>query len=151
ICLPDIDGWRVLERLKNDVATRHIPVCVISTEEARERSLELGALSFVAKPIQTKEVLERSLAELRDFVSRPVKALLVVAADPARRERLLEAIGNGAVHATAVDTARGALDVLRQRRTDCLVLDSDLPDMTTAAFADEVARDPALADFPVIV
>ena len=61
IYLPDIDGWRVLERLKNDVDTRHIPVCVISTEEARERGLKLGAMAFVAKPIQTKETLERTL------------------------------------------------------------------------------------------
>ena len=45
IFLPDIDGWRVLDRLKNDVATRHIPVCVISTEEARERALSSGALA----------------------------------------------------------------------------------------------------------
>ena len=55
ICLPDIDGWRVLERLKNDIDTRHIPVCVISTDEARERALSSGALAFVAKPIQTRE------------------------------------------------------------------------------------------------
>ena len=41
ICLPDIDGWRVLDRLKNDMTTRHIPVCVISTEEARERGRQL--------------------------------------------------------------------------------------------------------------
>ena len=65
ICLPDIDGWRVLERLKNDVNTRHIPVCVISTEEARERGLKLGAMAVVSKPIQTKEVLERTLDAVR--------------------------------------------------------------------------------------
>ena len=35
ICLPDIDGWRVIDRLKNDMRTRHIPVCVISTEEVQ--------------------------------------------------------------------------------------------------------------------
>ena len=61
ICLPDIDGWRVLERLKNDLDTRHIPVCVISTEEARERALTPGAMAVVDKPIQTKEVLEQAL------------------------------------------------------------------------------------------
>ena len=52
--LPDIDGWRVLTRLKNDAATRHIPVIVISTDDARERALHSGALSFVGKPIQNK-------------------------------------------------------------------------------------------------
>ena len=46
ICLPDIDGWRVLERLKNDIQTRHIPVCVISTEEARDRAWRLGTLGL---------------------------------------------------------------------------------------------------------
>ena len=61
IFLPDIDGWRVLERLKNDVATRHIPVCVISTDEARERALASGALAFVAKPIQTRDTLDELL------------------------------------------------------------------------------------------
>ena len=56
--LPDIDGWRVLHRLKNDAATRHIPVAVISTDESRDKALNAGAHSFVAKPIQSKEVLE---------------------------------------------------------------------------------------------
>ena len=57
-------GWRVLERLKNDLYTRHIPIYIVSTEEARERSLDLGALGFVPKPIKTKEVLEAmSVAE----------------------------------------------------------------------------------------
>ena len=44
ICLPDIDGWRVLERLKNDLQTRHIPVCVISTEEDSRRGLGRAGL-----------------------------------------------------------------------------------------------------------
>src|SRR5207244_6251243 len=51
IYLPDIEGWRVLERLKYDVTTRHIPVCVISTDESRDRALGSGALAFVSKPI----------------------------------------------------------------------------------------------------
>jgi CheY-like chemotaxis protein len=151
ICLPDIDGWRVLERLKNGIHTRHIPVCVISTEEARERSLKLGALSFLAKPVQTKEALERTLEALRDFVNRPVKDLLVVAGDPARRERMLEWIGNGAVQAAAVGTGGDALALLRQRRVDCVVLDPDLPDMPPEAFADGLAQEPALADLPLVV
>ena len=59
IYLPDIDGWRVLDRLKNDLATRHIPVCVISTDDARERALQAGAIGFLAKPMQSKDVRRR--------------------------------------------------------------------------------------------
>jgi len=66
--LPDIDGWRrVLDRLKNDVVTRHIPVCVISTDEARDRALASGVLAFVAKPIQSRDTLDALLGRIADF------------------------------------------------------------------------------------
>jgi CheY-like chemotaxis protein len=151
IFLPDIDGWRVLERLKNDTATRHIPVCVISTEEARERSLRLGALAMVPKPIKTRETLELALENLRDFVTRPVKELLVVAKDAAKRQGVLDLIGNGDVRARGADTGRAAVEAIRGRQVDCVVLDPDLPDMTVAALAEELAGEPALTDFPVVV
>src|SRR5262249_10304877 len=80
IFLPDIEGWRVLDRLKKDLATRHIPVCVISTDDARTRALASGALNFVAKPIQSRDTLDALLDHLNDFLGRAVKSLLV--ADP---------------------------------------------------------------------
>ena len=67
IFLPDIDGWRVLERLKNDLATRHLPVCVISTDEARRRALASGAIAFLAKPIQSRDVLDGMLRPSDEF------------------------------------------------------------------------------------
>ena len=67
IHLPDIDGWRVLERLKNDLATRHIPVCVISTDESRERAFGAGRSPSSAKPIQNREMLDELLEHLSDY------------------------------------------------------------------------------------
>ena len=72
--LPDINGWRVLDRLKNDAATRHIPVAIISTDESREQALDAGAYSFVAKPIQSKEVLDSLLASLNAVRAAPREA-----------------------------------------------------------------------------
>ena len=60
INLPDIDGWRVLDRLKDDVATRHIPVQLITTEEERERGLRMGAMGALAKPLKTRETLDQA-------------------------------------------------------------------------------------------
>ena len=60
IFLPDIEGWRVLERLKNDPQTRHIPVAVISTDESRDRALSSGAFQFLTKPIHSKEKINAS-------------------------------------------------------------------------------------------
>jgi CheY-like chemotaxis protein len=58
IVLPDMEGWRVMDRLKHDLSTRHIPICVVSTEDARERAFAAGSLSFLTKPIQSKDVLD---------------------------------------------------------------------------------------------
>ena len=150
ICLPDIDGWRVLERLKNDLNTRHLPICVISTEEARERALKLGAMVVVDKPIQTKEVLEQALDAVARAVSRPVKDVVVIGDEGVRR-RVREALGDGAARSIEAAGGREALEALRQGRPDAVVLNPALPDMTVAAWAEEVAREPALADLPVIV
>ena len=70
ISLPDIDGWRVLERLKNDIAHRHIPVHVISTEDAGERALHAGARRFLAKPIQSKDLVDRLLDDIKRYAQR---------------------------------------------------------------------------------
>jgi CheY-like chemotaxis protein len=122
IFLPDIEGWRVLERLKADVATRHIPVCVISTEEARRRALVSGALAFLAKPIKSRDLLDKLLAQLDDFVSRKKRNLLVVEPDAKRRDKILAALDvDDVVVETAPDGA-AALGMLKQHKVDCLVV-----------------------------
>ena len=97
IFLPDIDGWRVLDRLKHDPQTRHIPVSVISTDESRERALNAGAFSFLSKPIQTKEMIDALEDQVTAFTQRHEKQLLVVTPDAERRNWLVEYLAARAV------------------------------------------------------
>ncbi len=127
--LPDGDGWIVLDRLKHDPRTRHIPVHVISGESGhRERSLRFGAISYLQKPV-TREAIDAALIQTRDFVSRPVKQLLLIEDDATQRDSLKQLIGNGDVATTAVATGAAALAALSQERFDCIVLDLGLPDI----------------------
>jgi CheY-like chemotaxis protein len=151
ICLPDIDGWRVIERLKNDIQTRHVPVCVISTEEVRERSFRAGARGFIPKPIRTKEDLERGVARLKEFAVRPARNLLVVSPDAKVIGEVVNLLDGGTVRATKAAAGREALEALRRQPADCVVVDQDLQDMTSEAFAAELAQDPALSEVPLIV
>ncbi len=151
IFLPDIEGWRVLDRLKNDLATRHIPVCVVSTDEARERALNAGALTFVTKPIQSKDTLDALLDYLNDFVNRSMKSLLLVEQDAPRREQMLERLPTHDIQVTTVADGRAALQMLRERRIDCMVVSSELPDLTPEALAQGLAELPASGPLPVIV
>src|SRR6185369_9269127 len=68
INLPDIDGWRVLARLKDDPATRHIPVHLITTEDERERGLRMGAIGALTKPLKSKEALGEVFSRVKTFI-----------------------------------------------------------------------------------
>jgi len=149
--LPVLDGWAILDRLKHDPRTRHIPVHVIAADaNGRRRGLQAGAIAFLEKPIE-RDDLAAALANARDFIDRRVKSLLVVEDDDAQRAAIVSLIGNGDVHSTAVGTAREALALLRAERFDCMVLDLGLPDMTGFEFIDKVKNELHLADLPIIV
>jgi HAMP domain-containing protein/signal transduction histidine kinase/CheY-like chemotaxis protein len=135
IFLPDIEGWRVLERLKNDMVTRHIPVCVISTDEGRGRAYSSGALAFVAKPIQTKDALDELVALLKDYANRPVKHLLVVEQDGGQRERIRKRLAAPDIEISFTSTGEDALHVLDKQPIDCMVLSPTLPHEMMEEFA----------------
>jgi HAMP domain-containing protein/signal transduction histidine kinase/DNA-binding response OmpR family regulator len=151
IYLPDIDGWRVLDRLKNDVASRHVPVCVISTDEARERALASGSLAFLAKPIQSGDVLDGLLATIDEFVGRPMKSLLVVEPDARRRGQVLESVAADDIQVTAVGDGAAALQMLRERRVDCVVLGPQAVGIADGIRAADVGRTDGVTRLPVIV
>ncbi|TMA95908.1 MAG: response regulator, partial [Deltaproteobacteria bacterium] len=150
ICLPDVNGWRILHELKRDLTTRHIPVHVMSVQEKLEEGLACGALGVAVKPL-TRAALEAAFARLEDCVNRPVKNLLLIEDDQVQRERLVELIGNGDVHTTAVTTAGEALAALRDQRFDCTVVDLGLPDMDGVEFIEQLRQEPEHGDSPLIV
>jgi CheY-like chemotaxis protein len=129
--LPVLDGWTVLDRLKHDARTRHIPVHLISGSDidARPRALKQGALAFLQKPV-SPEALAEALGAVKGFVERRVRNLLIVEDDDNQRKALVELIGNGDVVTTAVGSAEESLNLLRTQHFDCMVLDLGLPDMT---------------------
>ncbi|HTS20772.1 MAG TPA: response regulator, partial [Casimicrobiaceae bacterium] len=127
IFLPDIDGWRVIDRLKHDVQTRHIPVAVVSTDESRERALNAGAFAFLAKPIQRKEVLDALLERVLKFIQRTPKSLLAVTSDDARRDWLVGYLGADDVRVTVSAGYEAAVGMIEGKAVDCLVVDASLP------------------------
>ena len=151
IFLPDIDGWRVLDRLKHDTRTRHIPVAVVSTDEARERALSVGAFSVFAKPIQGKETLDTLLDQLTAFVQRSEKSLLVVTADDVRGKWLVEYLGADDVHVTVAPGYDAAVAILAAKRVDCMVVDASLPAPIADAVSMSAGGDLRLDSLPIVL
>jgi CheY-like chemotaxis protein len=153
IFLPDIEGWRVLERLKSNLATRHLPVCVISTDDARRRALASGAIAFLAKPIQSREVLDDMLKYLNDFVSRSTRQVLVVEPDAERCAEIRSLVASEDVVVEAASDEEAAIAFLAAGRPDCLVVNpavSRLPERLTAN-GESNGNGHARPQFPVIV
>ncbi len=150
IALPDMEGWTVLDRLKHDRVTRHIPVHIISGDEETARGLRLGAFAQMQKPV-SKESLDEAFAKISGFLERSNKSLLVVEDNEQQRHAIVELIGETDVEITAVGTGAEALQLLAARRFDCMVLDLGLPDMSGFDFINKMKNELGVSDVPIVV
>jgi signal transduction histidine kinase/CheY-like chemotaxis protein len=126
IHLPDIEGWRVLDRLKNDPQTRHVPVAVVSTDDARERSHASGAYAFLEKPVQSEAQIGALLDRIKAFATRSESKLLAASPDPARLEWLASYLGGTDVRVLTALTAAKARELAATQDVDAVVWDPAL-------------------------
>jgi CheY-like chemotaxis protein len=140
----------VLSRLKNDITVRHIPVHVISTEEARNRALDSGARRFVAKPLQSRKAVDQVLEEVWSYATSDLRKLLLVEPDAARLAQVSEYLGKlENVQVIPVTDAQRAAAMLREGAVDCAVVNPDTPDLDLAAVMEDV-RERHVSPPPVI-
>ncbi len=153
INLLDMQGWRVLERLKNDDTTRHIPVCIISTEDSRDRALESAAMAFIAKPLESGDVLDALLDKFIEFTDRKKKTILLIEADVARREVIMQAIGDEEVEIVATKTRKAAIkEIHKKRPVDCIIASPQQIDVVQElTSADDDGGSAVLTRMPVII
>ncbi|PYJ08596.1 MAG: hypothetical protein DME25_01040 [Verrucomicrobia bacterium] len=150
VFLPDMLGWTVLNHLKLDPATRHIPVQIVSIEAEQQHGLAHGAFAYVVKPATT-EGIEASFIRLREFAQPHTKRLLIVEDNEVERQAVVGLLGHDDIEITAVGTGGEAFAALLDRPFDCAVLDLRLPDMTGFELLDKIQAEPALRALPIIV
>jgi CheY-like chemotaxis protein len=151
IGLPHLDGWRLLDRLKSDLGTRHIPVAIISANDEAQRGLKMGSLRFCTKPV-SREQVDEAVAGLRGFVERTKRQVLVLEDDPAQQMSIAELIRNPKVQVTPAGDAETALALMAQQQFDCLVLDLRLPGRISGnQLLEEIQRQPRYRDLATVV
>jgi CheY-like chemotaxis protein len=150
IFLPDMLGWTVLARLKQDSSTRHIPVQIVTVEEERHQSIERGAFAYLAKPATTESIAE-ALQRIKDYTLPRVKRLLVIEDDAGERMSIEELIRHDDVAIDTVGSGSEALEALRSGQYDCAVLDLRLPDMSGFELLERIKESPLLQNMPIVV
>jgi len=150
VFLPDMLGWTVLNHLKQDPQTRHIPVQMLTLDEDWHHGLSRGAFSFVTKPTTT-EGLEAALTRIKEYASPRRKRLLIVEDNPAEQLSIKTLLGDNDIDVTVAATGEEALSLVNEQQFDCVVLDLRLPDMSGFDILEQLRENRNLSELPVVV
>ena len=148
--LPDHSGLSVLDRLKRDARTRHIPVHVVSAGDYAHAALSLGAVGYMLKPVKRDDLVD-AFKNLVSRLDNQVRRVLIVEDDAVQRDAVSRLLMGHDVECVAVGTAAECLEHLRSQTFDCMVLDLSLPDATGYSLLETLSQEEAYAFPPVIV
>ena len=150
IRLPDSSGLSVLQQLKDNPATRHIPVHVVSSMDNAGEALHLGAIGYALKPT-SREQLEEVFRKLQQKSAQQIKRVLLVEDDERQRDSVVSLIADADVKIDAVGTGEEALALLRTEIFDCMIIDLKLPDMQGNELLEQMSHEDLFSFPPVIV
>ncbi|MEJ5127475.1 response regulator [Comamonas sp. MYb21] len=150
INLPDFSGLGVLDQLKRNPSTRHIPVHIVSVADYSQEALVRGALGYALKPVQREE-LAQALKRLEAKFTQNIHRVLLVEDDERQRDSVHSLLGNSEVDVVCAGTATQALEYLAQGTYDCMIMDLNLPDMSGFALLERMSEQDGVSFPPVIV
>lgn len=148
--LPQVDGWTVMEKLKDDPETRHIPVHFVSGADSHRDAKKMGAIGYSLKPVSIGELGE-AFHKIEQFISREVKKLLVVSDSEAHREKVMEILANEQVEISVAETRADALQQLKRQAHQCIMLDAALEQDTGLELLKPLRAEEGLLQIPIIV
>ncbi|KIG10164.1 response regulator [Caballeronia concitans] len=150
IGLPDQSGLTVLEWLKHDPLTRHIPIHIVSATDHADVALHLGAIGYTLKP-SARDELAQAIRKLEARSSQGMRRVLVVEDDPALRQSIHALLASETVNIVEAGSIAQALEQLRRASFDCIVMDLALPDGSGYELLEKVSTSGEFASPPVIV
>ncbi|MDQ0321960.1 CheY-like chemotaxis protein/signal transduction histidine kinase/CHASE3 domain sensor protein [Pararhizobium capsulatum DSM 1112] len=148
--LPDQSGLSVLDRLKRDVRTRHIPIHIVSADDHSATAFSLGAIGYALKPVKREQLVE-VLQKLEDKLSQRVHRVLIVEDNDVQREAVAKLLTSHDVETVAAGTAAECLRLLKEQTFDCMVLDLSLPDASGYQLLETLSQNHEHSFPPVIV
>jgi len=148
--LPDQSGLSVLDQIKRDPATRHIPIHMISVDDHVQTALELGAVGYALKPV-AREELVAAFAKVEEKLQTRARRILVVEDDDTLRESIALLLQADDVEITMCGTVAQALEQVAAHTFDCMVMDLMLPDASGYDLLEQMASGGKYAFPPVIV
>ncbi len=144
--LPQLDGWSVMERLKDKPETRHIPVHFISAYEQSQEAKQMGAIGYLHKPVNMEQLGE-SFKKIKDFLAKIVKNLLILVNKSEQGQKIIDLVSSENVETRLAQSNAEALQHLNKATFECIILDVD----EGFQLLEELYQDERLSQIPVII
>ena len=148
VFMPDMDGWSVLQAIKQDAELSHIPVIMMTISDEKQKGFTLGASGYLTKPVDRAQ-LAQLLHRFKTMAGTP--RVLIVEDDLNAREMMRRLLVGEGWGVSVAANGREALDRLTAESTNLILLDLMMPEMDGFEFLAEFRKNPKFASTPVIV
>lgn len=150
IQLPVMDGWQVMDEIKNNPKTRHIPVHIMSSLEVKKESLSKGAIDFINKPIAIEQI-GQMFRKIEDALTRNPKKVLIVEENPKHATALSYFLSNFNIISEIKNNVEDSIHALMSDNVNCVILDMGVPDDTGYATLEAIKQKEGLENLPIII
>jgi len=148
--LPIKSGWEVLEELKSNIQTKHIPVHIMSSHKLKQESLLKGAVDFLDKPVAFDKIPE-VFVRIEHIISKESQKVLIIEDNPKHAKALAFYLESYSINSEIKSEVSEGLVALNKENVDCVILDMGIPDKQAYEILDGVKKSPGLENIPVIV
>lgn len=148
--LPVKSGWEILEELKNDPHTKHIPVHIMSSHKLRQESLLKGAVEFLDKPVAFEKIPEIFM-RIEHIINKEAQKVLIIEDNPKHAKALAYFLESYNINSEIKSEVSDGLEALNKNEIDCVILDMGIPDKHAYEILEGVKKTPGLENLPVIV
>jgi signal transduction histidine kinase/DNA-binding response OmpR family regulator/CHASE3 domain sensor protein len=148
--LPVKSGWEVMDELKKNPETRHIPVHMMSSHKMKNESLMKGAVDFIDKPVaieKMKDIFEK----IEYVVSRKSRKVLIVEDNSKHAKALAYYLSTFNINSELETNISDGLQTLKNNEVDCVILDMGIPDKKAYETLEEARKNPEFEHIPIII
>ncbi|RZL31884.1 MAG: response regulator, partial [Pedobacter sp.] len=150
IQLPIKDGWQVMEELKSNPKTRHIPVHIMSSLSMKRESLLKGAVDFINKPVAL-EHMKQIFEKLEVALTRSPKQVLIVEENEQHAKALSYFLETSNIQTRVVKNVSESIEALSKKEVDCVILDMGVPDKNAYETLEIIKKKEGLENLPIII
>jgi len=150
IQLPIKSGWEVMEELKNNLHTKHIPVHIMSSHKLKQESLLKGAVNFLDKPVAFEQMPD-IFSKIEKIINKESQKVLIIEDNPKHAKALAFFLETYNINSEIKSEIEEGVNALQKAEVDCVILDMGIPDKQAYEILDEIKKNPGLENLPVIV